>query len=351
MTYNKALFVLISTFSLFLMCDAAPPSAPRGGGNGAPRGSAPHIQQTPERQAEPRRATPAPQAQRPSGTPSMSRSDFHPNQVHRQPSNEQPRQAQKPNGSKTPAFSRDQMKQYIQQAKQHSSASPANKQTPQDAKAAFQQHRNNNQDAIKNVRDQFQHNHPNHGNWFNSHFFESHHYHAYYYHSGVNWWRAPRWTTLNVFLGGLWTVPIYYSVDGYPIDVTPEMDISPQQGPYQEYYAQEQQGIDYEWMPFGVFAAGKDANQAAYSNMFVQLAINKSGAIAGTYYNAATDQVHPLEGYVDQDTQLAMWKVSDNPNSPTMITGIYNLTEDTAPIQVHFPDDNVQDWVFIRLPE
>lgn len=104
-----------------------------------------------------------------------------------------------------------------------------------------------------------------------------------------------------------------------------------------------------EWMPLGVFAAGETYTEAAYSSMFVQLALNKSGQIAGTYYNTATNEVHDLDGEVNEYTQEAVWKVSDNPNSPTMITGLYNLTQDVAIVQVLFTNGRNQNWTLVRI--
>ncbi len=104
-----------------------------------------------------------------------------------------------------------------------------------------------------------------------------------------------------------------------------------------------------DWMPLGVFAAGQSPSEASYTSMFVQLALGKDGALAGTYFNSATNEVHDLDGSVDQYTQEAVWKVSDNPDSPTMTTGLYNLTQDASTVQVHFLDGTVQPWTFIRL--
>jgi hypothetical protein len=100
-----------------------------------------------------------------------------------------------------------------------------------------------------------------------------------------------------------------------------------------------------------VFAAGRSALDAPTSRKYVQLSISKEGELSGSYYNAITNKSYPLEGEVDKDSQLAAWTLSDNPNSPTMVTGIFNLTQNEAPVQVQFLDGSTQDWVFIRLTD
>ena len=69
--------------------------------------------------------------------------------------------------------------------------------------------------------------------------------------------------------------------------------------------------------------------------MFVQLAINKAGDVAGTYYNASTDQTHPLEGVLEAEAKVVVWKIADNPNSPMMMTGLNNISQDVVPIKVY----------------
>ena len=58
---------------------------------------------------------------------------------------------------------------------------------------------------------------------------------------------------------------------------------------------------DPDWLPLGAFAftrEGVDDSQA-----MIELAVNKQGVIAGTYYNEATGVSRPLKGTVDRKTQ------------------------------------------------
>lgn len=106
-----------------------------------------------------------------------------------------------------------------------------------------------------------------------------------------------------------------------------------------------------EWLPLGVFAVAQSASAAAYANRFIQLAINKNGEIAGVLYNSSTDAAQDLTGMVDQSSQKAYWSLASRTASPIASTGIYNLTEDQTPINVHFSDGSDQTWTLVRLQQ
>jgi hypothetical protein len=102
-------------------------------------------------------------------------------------------------------------------------------------------------------------------------------------------------------------------------------------------------------MPLGVFALGPDEQRAAVSNMFIQLALNRNGEVGGTYYNSSTDETFEIDGEVDPETQQIAFNLSDNPNTPMVITGLYNLTQDETDATIQFPDGTEQTWVLIRI--
>ena len=105
-----------------------------------------------------------------------------------------------------------------------------------------------------------------------------------------------------------------------------------------------------EWLPLGVFALTQEGVNA--TTMYVQLAVSKNGIISGTFYNDTTGATHPLEGMVDQATQRAAWKSADGTNPDiVMETGLYNLTQNEAPLLVHFGPDQTQQWLMARLDE
>ena|GEM_PF-4239461 len=103
------------------------------------------------------------------------------------------------------------------------------------------------------------------------------------------------------------------------------------------------------WMSLGVFTITKSTESITSPNMFVQLAVSKSGEIAGTYYNTTTNEVYELFGVVEQQSQRAFWKIADNPESPFVETGIYNLTQNVTSIKVYFQNGEVKDLLLISL--
>jgi hypothetical protein len=129
-----------------------------------------------------------------------------------------------------------------------------------------------------------------------------------------------------------------------------------------EEYAQEAEAIattpaetapdQADWMPLGVFAVTQDGQASGPPpTMFVQLAVSKTGNLAGTFTNtAAGNETQTLEGLVDKKSQRAAWVVSGK-KRPIMETGIFNLTKETAPVLVHFEDGQTQQWLLVRMEE
>jgi hypothetical protein len=84
--------------------------------------------------------------------------------------------------------------------------------------------------------------------------------------------------------------------------------------------------------------------------MYFQLAVDKQGTIAGTYYNTSTDKSLPVQGSVDKKTQRAAWTVGDK-KTTVVETGVYNLTQDEAPAVIHFGNQRQQTWLLVRLED
>jgi len=111
-----------------------------------------------------------------------------------------------------------------------------------------------------------------------------------------------------------------------------------------------EQAEEMEWMPLGVFALTAEGVNA--SSMYLQLALSKEGIIAGTFYNESTGATHAIEGMVDAETQRAAWKAADGTNPDLIMeTGVYNLTQDTADVLVHFGPEKTQEALLVRLDE
>jgi len=64
------------------------------------------------------------------------------------------------------------------------------------------------------------------------------------------------------------------------------------------------------WLPLGVFAVTPPG--AAAGHNYQQLAVDRSGAIRGTFYDAISDTVLPITGTVDKGTLRATWTVGAN---------------------------------------
>ena len=73
------------------------------------------------------------------------------------------------------------------------------------------------------------------------------------------------------------------------------------------------------------------------STIFGQLADSKNAVINGLVTNTATGETQSLLGAVDKTSQQAAWELTGK-RLPVMETGIYNLTQATAPVLVHFAD-------------
>lgn len=203
---------------------------------------------------------------------------------------------------------------------------------------------------------------PGSDHWFDRNFFDRHNIDMGYVGTGVNWWRPAAWATLAGWGAWNWSTPYYYDDGGYAYPLStaestyayPYSSTTTYSKPVQTQATQSIQtraSTDRDWLPLGVFAVANNANTAAYTNRFIQLAINRSGEIAGVLYNSTTDTAQDLTGMVDPTSQKAYWSMANRANSPIASTGIYNLTEDQTPINVHFADGSDQIWTLVRLQQ
>jgi hypothetical protein len=101
------------------------------------------------------------------------------------------------------------------------------------------------------------------------------------------------------------------------------------------------------WMPLGVFALVR--NEEQHAQLTVQLAINKGGILQGNYTDLVSDNVLPIHGSVDKQTQRAAWTVNNNKNF-FMEVGLSNLTSGEAPALIH-KNGKTEKWLLIRLPK
>lgn len=151
---------------------------------------------------------------------------------------------------------------------------------------------------------------------------------------------------------------IYYDdyfmyIDGEPFATGPQFSqqaiVLADQG--REIIAEKPPVADHsnpdDWLPLGMFAlVNEDEGEPI---MYLQLAVDQDGVIAGTYFNTLTDSTLPVFGMVDSESQRAAWSVGDK-STTVMETGIFNLTEDEAPVLIHFGEESRQNWLLVRLP-
>ena len=186
-------------------------------------------------------------------------------------------------------------------------------------------------------------------------------------HPGWASWRIAspyRWATwgaLTGWVGNSWSEPIPYAYGESVYYVGDSVYSGDQVVASDEEYTQQAEQIagsapevapdTAEWMPLGVFALTQDGQASGPDPyLFLQLAISKEGVISGTLYNGATDITQTVEGMADRKTQRAAWTATGR-TRPIMECGVANLTEDTAPVLVHFGDGQTQQWLLVRLEE
>jgi len=109
------------------------------------------------------------------------------------------------------------------------------------------------------------------------------------------------------------------------------------------------EGID--WAPLGVFAAARNDSSQERT---IQLAVNKDGVLAGTYFNPRNDTVHPLTGMVDGHSQRAAWTFADDEHKGIVFeTSVFNLTKPESTVMVHYGPaaNDTEVWQLVRLEQ
>jgi len=176
-------------------------------------------------------------------------------------------------------------------------------------------------------------------------------------------WKAASYAGLGTFLGATAVAaePTYYAYgDGgnvYYEDKT--VYVNGQPSGTAEQYAQQAQAFvaaapppekaaDAEWLPLGTFAVTRE--DVEDSQGMIELAINKQGVLAGTYYNEASGVSRSLKGTLDQKSQRVAIGFADGQKEEVVLeTGIYNLTQEEAPALVHFGTTQTTPVLLVRL--
>jgi hypothetical protein len=209
-------------------------------------------------------------------------------------------------------------------------------------------------------------------NWWNDHHhgFAGWHY-CYHFnrHPWGYWWTFPtfvactRWFTWPA-PETVWAQPIYYDygqggnvtyqdnsvyINNQPVASADEFAQSAAALATVPPPADETQAATAEWLPLGTFAVTTDEKDVDPSRI-IQLAVNKQGVIAGTLYNTQTDQAHTVQGQVDKETQRVAFRVGES-DKIVVETGLYNLTQNEAPVLVHFGPEKVETYLLVRLQD
>lgn len=177
------------------------------------------------------------------------------------------------------------------------------------------------------------------------------------YAACVNWfsWSAPQ---------TVWAQPVYYDygqggnvvyndnsvyINGEQVATASEFaqtaaDLATVAPP-----ANEEESKKAEWMSLGTFtvsAGEKDVDP----NRIVQLALSKEGIISGTLYNTQTDDSQAIQGKVDKQTQRVAFRIGESEDTIAE-SGLYNLTQDEAPLLLHLGPEKVENWLLVRLDD
>jgi len=101
-----------------------------------------------------------------------------------------------------------------------------------------------------------------------------------------------------------------------------------------------------DWLSLGTFALFRD-DGATDTGLIFQLATNKAGQIRGNLVNQ-DDGVWQVFGAVDTQTQRVALRLADD-DELIYECGLWNLTQDTVPMLVHFDAETTEPRTLIRL--
>jgi hypothetical protein len=217
--------------------------------------------------------------------------------------------------------------------------------------------------------------HHQHYGWFTSSWWAGHHhglcgwhyYRRYPSYSWNYWWTVPTFAAVTNWFtwsapATVWSQPVYYDygpqgnvtyesnnvyINGQQIASSQEFAASAAQLATVAPPKDETEAAAAEWLPLGTFALATDEKDVEPTRV-VQLAVDKQGIVSGTLYNTQTDKAQTIQGQVDKQTQRVALRVGES-EEVVMETGLYNLTQDEAPVLVHFGPDKTETYLLVRL--
>jgi hypothetical protein len=209
-------------------------------------------------------------------------------------------------------------------------------------------------------------------NWWAAHphaFCGWHYWHRFHVHGWAFWWSRPAWPAFSTWFvwrapAAVWSQPIFYDygqggnvvfqdnrvfIDGQQVATADEFAQSAAALATVPPPASEEEAAQVDWMPLGTFAVSMDQKEIEPS-LVIQLAVSKEGVISGTVYNTQTEQAQTVQGQVDKETQRVAFRIAAS-DSFVAETGLYNLTQDEAPLLVHYGSEKTETWLLIRLEQ
>ena len=197
-------------------------------------------------------------------------------------------------------------------------------------------------------------------NWWNARrsFWSRHHWHYCHLHRPYYWWRWATWATVSSWVVYDYQDPWTYDYDDNVLMEDEAVFINEEPVAAAEDYislADELAGIEapaddaeIEWLSLGSFAMSTSEDDKD-PQMMIQLVLSKDGRVSGTYYHFQSQNIFPIQGSLDGETQRIAFSIGDQRKN-VIEAGLSSLTEDEAPMWVHFDDGNrTQTWTLVRL--
>jgi hypothetical protein len=195
-----------------------------------------------------------------------------------------------------------------------------------------------------------------------------HYYHNWGRYPSNYWWRVPAWGALTSWFTWtstptvVWQQPVYYDygaggnvtyqdnsvyIGGEMVGTSAEFAATAANLATVPPPATPEEAEKAEWMPLGTFIVTA-GDQDLDPSRTIQLAVSREGVIAGTLYNVDTDAAASVQGQVDRNTQRVAMRVGEG-DELVVETGLYNLTQNEAPLLVHYGPDRTETWLLVRL--
>ncbi|MDR0328669.1 MAG: hypothetical protein LBI05_10280 [Planctomycetaceae bacterium] len=188
------------------------------------------------------------------------------------------------------------------------------------------------------------------------------------------WWYRPSWDYAWGWLAGrlayrILDPPVYYPYY-YGTNVVYRDRIvyinDKEYVPAEEYYNQARQlahvatvseetsKSEDDWLTLGTFAVfeqdSKSDTGLKETGYVFQLAANDAGHILGNIVDEANEKVWQVAGSVELETQRVALSL-DGDDELVYECGLWNLTQDTAPMLVHVGADEQTNWTLVRLTD